>query len=120
MHDFKNPSKHSKRSRLGNSKAEVSALGFGGAPIGDKSSELSMDNVVEAIETAFMAGIFYFDTAPLYGLGPVWNGPAWNVSIFFSSTMFHHVGTGKTLTNVSKRQFLAPTRPLKSSVVLEK
>ena len=69
MHDVQNPSKHSKKKRLGNTRVEVSALGFGSSAIGDKSSDISMDNVMEAVERAFMSGISYFDTAPLYGLG---------------------------------------------------
>ncbi|WP_136660909.1 aldo/keto reductase [Nitratireductor sp. XY-223] len=55
--------------RLGNTRLEVSTLGFGGAPLGGFRS-CSNDAVADStVETAFENGITYFDTAPYYGYG---------------------------------------------------
>ncbi|MDE0521806.1 MAG: aldo/keto reductase [Boseongicola sp.] len=48
---------------------ELSVLGFGGAPIGNLYREVSDDDAGAALSAAFDAGVRYFDTAPLYGLG---------------------------------------------------
>src|SRR5437016_6075494 len=44
-------------------------LGFGSAAIGNLYAAMSDDNAQNALEAAWKAGIRYFDTAPLYGLG---------------------------------------------------
>jgi D-threo-aldose 1-dehydrogenase len=44
-------------------------LGFGGAPLGGLFSAVSEDQARSALQTAWGAGIRYFDTAPLYGFG---------------------------------------------------
>jgi D-threo-aldose 1-dehydrogenase len=54
---------------LGASGVQVSALGFGGGPIGGSRRPLSDAEAAATIEAAWAVGIRYFDTAPLYGLG---------------------------------------------------
>src|SRR5918994_4423709 len=44
-------------------------LGFGGAPIGNLYQAHSEEAAQAALEAAWEAGVRYFDTAPLYGLG---------------------------------------------------
>jgi D-threo-aldose 1-dehydrogenase len=48
---------------------QVSALGFGGAPIGNLYQMVSEAQAQAALETALAEGIRYFDTAPFYGYG---------------------------------------------------
>jgi aryl-alcohol dehydrogenase-like predicted oxidoreductase len=62
---------------LGHTGLQVSAIGFGGAPIGiahyltheDRDSAAFRAQAIEAIRTAAERGVNYFDTAPGYGDG---------------------------------------------------
>ncbi|MDG2070217.1 MAG: aldo/keto reductase [Pseudomonadales bacterium] len=54
---------------LGNSDVQVTELGFGGAPLGSRGSQVSDEQASQILEAAYDAGIRYFDTAPLYGHG---------------------------------------------------
>jgi len=54
---------------IGSRGIRVSALGFGGAPIGNLYTEVSEATARAAIEEALNRGIRYFDTAPFYGHG---------------------------------------------------
>ncbi|TWF95781.1 aldo/keto reductase [Saccharopolyspora dendranthemae] len=54
---------------LGGSGVRVSALGFGGAVIGNLYRAVPEDVASQAVAAAWDAGIRYFDTAPHYGLG---------------------------------------------------
>jgi len=47
----------------------LTPLGFGGAPAGNLYRVVPDADVAAAVETAWQAGIRYFDTAPHYGLG---------------------------------------------------
>ena len=44
-------------------------LGFGSAPIGHLYRPVDPEEAQKTLEAAWKAGIRYFDTAPLYGLG---------------------------------------------------
>lgn len=55
--------------RLGDSAVQVSALGFGGAQIGNLYQPVDEVTAHTAVDAAWAAGIRYFDTAPHYGLG---------------------------------------------------
>ncbi|MYZ40909.1 aldo/keto reductase [Streptomyces sp. MnatMP-M17] len=55
--------------RLGRTDVRVSALGFGGAPLGNLYAPLGDDQARATVEAAWDAGVRYFDTAPHYGLG---------------------------------------------------
>ena len=44
-------------------------LGFGTAPIGNLYRAVDPEDAQKTLEAAWKAGIRYFDTAPLYGLG---------------------------------------------------
>lgn len=57
------------RQRLGNTDVQLSALGFGAAPIGNLYAEVAEDQALAAVAAAFQAGIRHFDTAPYYGYG---------------------------------------------------
>jgi D-threo-aldose 1-dehydrogenase len=57
------------RRQLGRTPIEVTALGFGAAPLGGLFSEVTDADAGAAVRAALAAGITYFDTAPLYGHG---------------------------------------------------
>jgi D-threo-aldose 1-dehydrogenase len=54
---------------LGRGGVAVSALGFGGAPIGNLFQPVQDGTAAGAVEAAWRAGVRFFDTAPHYGLG---------------------------------------------------
>lgn len=47
----------------------LTAMGFGGAPLGNLYRKITEDEAQDTLQAAFDAGIRYFDTAPQYGLG---------------------------------------------------
>ena len=55
--------------RLGNSSVEVTALGLGGAALGNLYATVAEDDALGVVAEALDAGIRYFDTAPAYGYG---------------------------------------------------
>jgi D-threo-aldose 1-dehydrogenase len=57
------------RDRIGNGGITFTELGFGCAPIANLYRALSDDEAHAVLEAAWAAGIRYYDTAPLYGLG---------------------------------------------------
>ncbi len=57
------------RRTIGRTDLEVSALGFGSAPLGNLYRELDDDQAREAVQESLVAGVRYFDTAPFYGFG---------------------------------------------------
>jgi len=54
---------------LGRTGLELSALGFGGAPLGDLFDEVPEDRAQATLQAAWDAGIRYYDTSPFYGYG---------------------------------------------------
>lgn len=54
---------------LGRTGLNVSAIGFGAAPLGDLYSRLDDATAIGAVTTAIQTGITLFDVAPLYGHG---------------------------------------------------
>ena len=54
---------------IGHTDITVSALGFGGAPLGAVGARIDDETVAAIILAARDGGIRYFDTAPLYGHG---------------------------------------------------
>ena len=57
------------RRRIGTTTIEVSALGFGGAPLGAVGDRIDDPTAAAIVADARAGGIRYFDTAPLYGHG---------------------------------------------------
>jgi D-threo-aldose 1-dehydrogenase len=57
------------RRTLGRTGLEVTALGFGSAPLGDIYEVLDDATAIATVETAAQLGVTLFDTAPLYGQG---------------------------------------------------
>ena len=57
------------RRRLGKTGLEVTALGFGGAPIGGFRKSISEETARNAVREAYDAGVNLFDTSPYYGYG---------------------------------------------------
>ena len=57
------------RNTIGKTNIEVTALGFGGAPLGAVGDRISGETAHDIVERALAGGIRYFDTAPLYGHG---------------------------------------------------
>lgn len=57
------------RRTVGTTGVAVSELGFGAAPLGNLYRARSDDDARAAVDTAWDAGLRYFDTAPHYGLG---------------------------------------------------
>jgi D-threo-aldose 1-dehydrogenase len=55
--------------RLGNTKVEVTRLGFGGGTLGDPVEVIAEAQADLTVEAAYAAGIGYFDTSPFYGNG---------------------------------------------------
>lgn len=55
--------------KIGSTGVEVTALGLGSAPLGGLYAELPTQHAIEVLEAGWQAGIRYFDTAPMYGLG---------------------------------------------------
>lgn len=58
-----------RQSEIRNTGVTVSALGFGGATIGNLYKPVDEETAAAAVSTAWDAGVRYFDTAPHYGLG---------------------------------------------------
>lgn len=55
--------------RFGSTDVSLSALGFGGAALGNLYREISDDDARCSVEAALQAGLRYLDTAPHYGFG---------------------------------------------------
>jgi len=55
--------------RLGRTALEVTALGFGGAPIGGFRATIAEDEAQSLLGAAWDGGVRYFDTSPFYGYG---------------------------------------------------
>jgi D-threo-aldose 1-dehydrogenase len=62
-------SSRSKVRQLGSSGIAVTSLGLGGGPAGRQRGPVADKAAAETVRAAWAAGIRYFDTAPLYGLG---------------------------------------------------
>ncbi|WP_241557971.1 aldo/keto reductase [Falsirhodobacter deserti] len=58
-----------RRNRIGQTDVTVTEISFGGASIGNLYREASDAAAEDVLETAWRAGIRYFDTAPHYGRG---------------------------------------------------
>ncbi len=54
---------------IGASGLRVTALGFGGAPVGNDIADGDDDLAIATVQRAYESGITYFDTAPIYGFG---------------------------------------------------
>lgn len=54
---------------LGRTGLKVSALGFGGAPLGDLYARLDEAQAIATVEAAVASGVTLIDTSPLYGHG---------------------------------------------------
>lgn len=54
---------------MGRTGLPVTALGFGGAGIGNLGAAVDDDTAWAAVDAAWAGGVRYFDTAPHYGLG---------------------------------------------------
>ncbi|THD45287.1 MAG: aldo/keto reductase [Bradyrhizobium sp.] len=61
--------KISDRRRVTRSGLEVTLLGLGGAAFGGLYSQVSAADALAAMRAAWGAGVRYFDSAPMYGLG---------------------------------------------------
>ena len=55
--------------KIGSHGLTVTSIGFGGAPFGNLFAAIPEQVARASLRAAFDAGIRYFDTAPLYGLG---------------------------------------------------
>ncbi len=57
------------REKIGLHGLEVTRLGLGGTTFGNMYSALDDQEALDVIDASYMAGVRYFDTAPLYGYG---------------------------------------------------
>ena len=57
------------REKIGLQGLEVTRLGLGGTTFGNMYSALDDQEGLDVIDASYMAGVRYFDTAPLYGYG---------------------------------------------------
>ena len=55
--------------RLGQGGLSFTEIGMGTAPLGNLYRAISDDDAYAVLERAWQAGVRYYDTAPLYGLG---------------------------------------------------
>lgn len=55
--------------RLGKTEFQLPLFGYGAAPLGDLFTRISDEDAATMLETAWNAGVRYYDTAPLYGRG---------------------------------------------------
>ena len=55
--------------RIGNGGLDFTELGFGTAPLGNLYKAISDEDAAATLDAAWDAGVRYYDTAPLYGLG---------------------------------------------------
>ncbi|MCU0827804.1 MAG: aldo/keto reductase [Tabrizicola sp.] len=55
--------------RRGTGGVSFTELGFGAAPLGNLFKAISEDEAQAVLEAAWAAGVRYYDTAPLYGMG---------------------------------------------------
>ena len=55
--------------QLGTTSLKVTALGLGGATLGDIQAAIPESQADATVEAAFESGVTYFDTAPWYGIG---------------------------------------------------
>jgi D-threo-aldose 1-dehydrogenase len=55
--------------RIGQTKLEITEIGFGGASLGGLYRACPRERAMETLQAAWDAGIRYFDTAPFYGFG---------------------------------------------------
>lgn len=55
--------------KIGTTPLTVTRFGFGGAAIGGLYKECPRDDAMAALQSAWDAGLRYFDTAPFYGFG---------------------------------------------------
>ena len=58
-----------KKRRLGETNINLSAIGFGAAPIGDLFEQLDEPNCYEVLENSYKSKINIYDTSPFYGNG---------------------------------------------------
>lgn len=58
-----------KKNMLGRTELELTAFGFGAAPLGNLYKEVSCADSYAAVDAAWETGMRYFDTAPYYGFG---------------------------------------------------
>jgi D-threo-aldose 1-dehydrogenase len=54
---------------IGRTGLRVTRLGLGGAPLGGLFSSVAEDDAAATVETAYRAGLRFYDTAPFYGHG---------------------------------------------------
>ena len=57
--------------QLGNTNINLTAIGFGGAPLGNLFENLDERNCYDILEKTYNEGINIYDTSPLYGYGSV-------------------------------------------------
>ncbi|GAA3547897.1 aldo/keto reductase [Kribbella ginsengisoli] len=57
------------RRELGRTGVEVTALGFGGGPLGGLFEALDDETAAETLASAWAGGVRYYDTSPHYGIG---------------------------------------------------
>jgi D-threo-aldose 1-dehydrogenase len=55
--------------KIGKTKLEVTTLGLGGAPMGGFRATIADAEAAAIVETAWQAGVRYYDTSPFYGYG---------------------------------------------------
>ena len=54
---------------IGGTGLHVTALGFGGAPVGNDIADGEEDLAIATVQRSYESGTRFFDTAPIYGLG---------------------------------------------------
>src|SRR3984893_9457284 len=86
---------------LGRTGLEVSALGFGGAPLGELYARMDEAAAIGAVTTAIARGVTLIDTSPLYGHG---------LSEHRIGTALRHAGTPKVILSTKIGRVMDPRR----------
>lgn len=82
--------------KVGKSTLEVTPLGFGGGPIGDR--RVPLEECLGSVRTAWEGGVRFYDTAPYYGIGRSERRLGVALAACGSSEMFHiNTKVGRTL-----------------------
>lgn len=90
------------RRRLGRSRVEVTAMGFGGAPIGGFRFRIHPEEARGCVRTAYDAGLRYLDTSPVYGYGR---------SELVMGEVLRHVPRESFVLSTKVGRWMSPLRP---------
>ena len=90
--------------QLGNTDINLTAIGFGGAPIGGLFENLDERTCYDILEETYNSGINIFDTSPLYGYGLSEHGLGNFLKTIDEDSYFLSTKVGRYLTPAKKNE----------------